>query len=217
MKRVRKIVLGLIIIAAILTVLILYFRPTNQILVYSVPLCNTLMEKTIKTLVQSDFPNSWKEFFTSKVAEVIAINDLRCKPTGNEADIAIILEDGQKTLFGIFFIRFSRDGEFYATPIVSWKQVPDRNDPQIDAEWKKWKNFIKKVYPERIKKPDEPRVFKISAFRELYYISQQNFHDRGNFVDLCLNNRPPHHLSILFNPPIYFCKASGIFTEPSFC
>lgn len=147
MKRGWKVGLGVALILIILIVLLLFFSPARQILVYSVPLCNTRMERVIEALVKKDFPGFWSDIFTSAVAEVMAVNDMRCESEAYMANSAIILEEGRKTLFGIFHIHFSHEGKFISSaPVTPWKQYPDRNDPKIDAVWQ---DFIKKVYPEQ--------------------------------------------------------------------
>lgn len=146
----RKIGLGVALILIILMALILFFQPARQIIVYSVPLCNILMGKTIQTLIERDFSMSWKRVFSSRVAEVMAVNDVRCEAE-YMANTAIILQDGAKILFGIFHVHFSPEGKFISSaPVTPWKQYPDRNDPRIDAFWR---DFIKTVYPEEMKKP----------------------------------------------------------------
>lgn len=147
-----KIGLGVALILIILIALILLFRPARQILVYSVPLCNTLMEKPIVALIEKDFPDPWIKFSSSKIAEVMAVNDIRCEVKEYMANVAIILSDGRKTMFGIFHIHFTSQEIFLSSsPILPWKKYQDRNDPKIDAAWQ---SFIKTVYPMQTKKPE---------------------------------------------------------------
>lgn len=151
-----KIGLGVALILVILIALILLFRPARQILVrqttvYSLPLCQVRTEGAVKDLVHKDFPEYWNKFIIPLVATVITINDARCELEGYMANFGIILEDGQKTSFGIFHVHFSREGKLISSAaIVPWKQYLDRNDPKIDAAWQ---DFIQKVYPEEMKKP----------------------------------------------------------------
>lgn len=147
----RRIILGVVLLLILIIISILVLRPARQILVHSLPLCNTRIEKVIKTLVKRDFPGSWNSFFTSTIVEVMAVNDVRCENEAYMANFAVILEDGPKILFGIFHIHFSLEGKFISSaPVTPWKQYPNRNDPKIDAAWQ---DFIQKVYPEEMKKP----------------------------------------------------------------
>lgn len=144
MGRCCKIILGLAISIIIIAVLILYFRPANKILVYSVPICGTLMEKPIDALIKKDFYLFRVTRFSPQTAEVIAVNDTRCE-TEYMANVAIVLSDGKKVMFGIFHIHFTRQEIFLSSsPIFPWKKYQDRNDPKIDALWQ---DFIKTVYP----------------------------------------------------------------------
>lgn len=149
MKRNWKIILGTALLVAVIIALLLTLRPSRQILVHSLPLCNTRIEKVIKTLVKRDFPaDSWNSFFTSMIVEVTAVNDVRCESEAYMANCAVILEDGSKILFGIFHIHFSHEGKFISSaPVTPWKQYSERNDPKIDAAWQ---DFIQKVYPEEM-------------------------------------------------------------------
>lgn len=140
--------MSVVLLLILIIVAILALRPARQILVHSLPLCNTRIEKVIKTLVKRDFPGSWNSFFTSMVVEVIAVNDVRCENEAYMANYAVTLEDGPKILFGIFHIHFSREGNLVSSAAITpWKQYPDKNDPQIDAAWQ---DFIQKVYPEEM-------------------------------------------------------------------
>lgn len=145
-----KIALGIILLLLVIVILIIFLKPSRQILVYSIPLCNISMEKTIRTLVERDLPTSWKRIFSSKVADVIVVNDMRCEAE-YMANTAIILQDGAKIFFGIFHVHFSHQVKFISSaPVSPWKQYPDRNDPQIDAAWQ---DFVRTVYPEEMNPP----------------------------------------------------------------
>ena len=144
MDRGWKSISGLVPALIIIIVIIIFSRSANQLLIYSIPLCNTLTEKPIEALIRKDFPDSWKTSFSPKVAEVMAVNDMRCE-TEYMANVAIILSGHNKIKFGIFHIHFSPQATLLTSSVIfPWKQYPDRNDPGIDAVWKK---FVQIVYP----------------------------------------------------------------------
>jgi len=151
MKICWKILPSLIFLLGVIIILMFIFRPSRQITIYSLPLCQIKTEGAVKDLVQRDFPGSWNKFSNSLIAMVITVNDMRCEPEASMANFGIILEDKQKTLFGIFHVHFSREGTFISSAAITpWTQVSDRNDPQVDSLWR---DFIKTVYPEETKKP----------------------------------------------------------------